>query len=570
MPSLLDGGRARSDEPRNCAARRIVAVERKASHDMSNEATSLCRMANDLHRQGRHSEALAAYDRAIELNPCYPAALNNRGVVLLAVGQAAKALESFERAVSLQPDFAEALYNRANALRGLKRIPEALADYDRAIAVRPNYAMAFNNRGATLQELERPLEALESYDRALALSPSYADAWENKAILQSEFGEVEGARRALETLIRAEPRRARAHFQLVRMKRMTREDPQLPVLEALARERNAMGEKEAVDISFALGKAYDDIGEYELAFAHFAEGNALKRAGIVYNEVGTLAHLRRIASAFTPDAVDALRGLGDATAAPIFIFGMPRSGSTLIEQILSCHPDISARGEVDAFERAAADVANANGRSLSLPEMFSLLPAEQLSAIGRRYLEKMRVEGEGAKRTTDKKPSNFLYAGLIHLALPGARLIHTRRNAIDTCWSCFSQRFADVGMPSAYDLGELGRFYCAYDTLMEHWRRALPEGAILTVDYEDVVADLEGQTRRILAHCGLAWNDGCLEFHKSRRHVRTASAGQVNQPLYKSAVGHGRNYERFLAPLMNELAALSRPDLAGQALVAAE
>jgi hypothetical protein len=326
-----------------------------------------------------------------------------------------------------------------------------------------------------------------------------------------------------------------------------------------------MGEKEAIDVSFALGKAYDDIGEYERAFARFAEGNALKRAGVVYDEAKTLAHLQRIAAAFTTGAINACRGLGDTTAAPIFIFGMPRSGSTLIEQILSRHPDVSARGEVDAFEKAAADAVDADGRRLPLPEMFSRLSPGQLQAIAQRYLEKMRVEGEGAKRTTDKKPSNFLFAGLIHLALPGARLIHTRRDAIDTCWSCFSQRFADVGMPSAYDLGELGRFYCAYDSLMEHWRRVLPEGAMLTVDYEDVVADLEGQTRRILSHCGLEWNDVCLEFHKSRRQVRTASAGQVNQPLYKNAVGRGRNYERFLAPLMNELAALSRPAPAGQA-----
>jgi tetratricopeptide (TPR) repeat protein len=532
---------------------------------MSTEATSLCQMANDLHQQGRHSEALAAYDRAIKLNPCYPAALNNRGVALLALGEPAKALESFEKAVGLQPDFAEAQCNRANALTALKRIPEALAGYEKAIAVRPNYPTAFNNRGNALQELERPLEALASYDRALALRPSYADAWENKAILQGEFGDVEAARRALETLVRVEPRRVRAHFHLVRLKQMTRDDPQLAVLERLARERGAMGKKEAIDISFALGKAYDDIGEYERAFARLAEGNALKRAGVAYDEAKTLAHLQRIAAAFTTGAINACRGLGDTTAAPIFIFGMPRSGSTLIEQILSRHPDVSARGEVDAFEKAAADAVDADGRRLPLPEMFSRLSPGQLQAIAQRYLEKMRVEGEGAKRTTDKKPSNFLFAGLIHLALPGARLIHTRRDAIDTCWSCFSQRFADVGMPSAYDLGELGRFYCAYDSLMEHWRRVLPEGAMLTVDYEDVVADLEGQTRRILSHCGLEWNDVCLEFHKSRRQVRTASAGQVNQPLYKNAVGRGRNYERFLAPLMNELAALSRPAPAGQA-----
>jgi len=534
------------------------------------EATSQCRMANELYQQGRYSEALAAYDRAIELNPDYPAALNNQGVALLALREPARALECFERAVGFQPAFAEALYNRANALTELKRIPEALAGYEKAIAVQPNNAKAFNNRGNALQELGRPLEALESYERALALSPSYADAWENKAILQCEFGDVDAARQALEALIRVEPRRARAHFHLVRMKRMTRNDPQLVVLERLAQERNAMGEREVIDISFALGKAYDDIGEYERAFARIAEGNALTRAGIAYDEAATLARMQRISAAFTSDAMSACRDFGDSTAAPIFIFGMPRSGSTLIEQILSRHPDVSTRGEIDAFETAAADVRAVDGRRASLPEVLPCLSPEQFRAIAQRYLQKVGVEDQGAKRVTDKNPGNFLFAGLIHLALPGARLIHTRRDPIDTCWSCFSQRFGDGGLQSAYDLGELGRFYCAYDSLMEHWRRVLPEGAMLTIDYEDVVADIEGQTRRILAHCGLEWNDDCLSFQNSQRHVRTASAEQVRQPLYMSAVGRGRNYERFLAPLMNELAALPRPEPARQARAAAE
>lgn len=530
---------------------------------MSTEAISLCRLGNELHRQSKHSEALAAYERSIALKPRYPAAINNRGVVLLALRQPAKALASFEKAINLQPAFAEALYNRANALRELKRIPEALAAYARAIAVRPNYPEAFNNRANALQEAGRPAEAIESYDKALALRPSYTDALENKAILLAEFGYADAARELLETVLGVEPRRARAHFHLVRMKRMTRDDPQLEILESLERDPTTVGERQAVDINFALGKAYDDIGDYERAFARFAEGNALKRAGIAYDEAKTLAHLRRLSTAYSADAMNALRGFGNSTAAPIFIFGMPRSGSSLIEQILSRHPDVAACGEVDAFEEAAAGALDADGRPLALPEAVSRLPPEQVQRIARRYLQKIAVHDQAGKRTTDKKPSNFLFSGLIHLALPNARLIHTRRDPIDTCWSCFSQRFSESGgLPSAYDLGELGRYYCAYNSLMAHWRRVLPKGAMLTVDYEDVVADIEGQTRQILGHCGLEWNDDCLTFQNSHRHVRTASAEQVHRPLYKNAVGRGRSYERFLAPLTIALAALAQPDLA--------
>jgi tetratricopeptide (TPR) repeat protein len=538
-----------------------VAFEPKARQDQSAEAMSLCRLGNELHRQGRHSEALAAYDWSIKLKPDYAAAMNNRGVALLGLRQTTKALESFDAALGLDPALAEALYNRANALRDLRRIRDALAGYEKAIAVRPNYAEAFNNRGNALQELRRPSDALASYDRALALRPSYTDALENKAILLSEFGYVDDARQALEAVVSVEPRRARAHFHLVRLRRMTRDHPQLGILERLGRDRETLGWREAVDINFALGKAYDDIGDHERAFARFVEGNALKRAAIVYNEAETLARLRGISEAFSADAMNALRGFGDPTASPIFIFGMPRSGSSLIEQILSRHPDVCARGEVDAFEEAAASALGAEAGGLPPPEVLSRLSPEQLRRVSKRYLQNIGLESQGAIRVTDKKPSNFLFAGLIHLALPGARLIHTRRDPLDTCWSCFSQRFGDQGgLPSAYDLGELGRFYCAYDSLINHWRRTLPEGAMLTVDYEDVVADLEGQTRRILAYCGLEWNADCLTFQNSRRHVRTASAGQVHQPLYKDAIGRGKNYARFLGPLLTELAALSRPD----------
>ena len=513
---------------------------------MFTDPISLCQLGNELYLQGRHAEAVAAYDSAIAEIPDYCAALNNRGVVLLALGEATKALASFETALAFEPDFTEATYNKANTLRDLRRFAEALAAYDAVIAERPNYAEAYNNRGNALQELQRPLDALVSYDKALALKRSYPAALENKAILLGEFGFVDSARHLLEAVIRATPLSARAHYHLVRIKRMTRLDPQLATLEALAQDRTRLSSKDAIAIAFALGKAYDDIGNFERAFARFAEGNALQRAGIAYDEAQTLSRMGKIAEAFSPGALSAHRSLAHVAAAPIFIFGMPRSGSSLIEQILSRHPEISACGEIDAFEQAAG------AQGFQLPEMLSRLSPVQLLDIGERYLQ--NVGTEPGKRSTDKKPSNFLFAGLIHLALPNARLIHTRRNPVDTCWSCFSQRFSqEGGLPSAYDLSELGRYYRAYEALMQHWQRVLPEGAMLTVDYEDVVADLEGQTRRILDFCGLPWNADCLDFHNSHRQVRTASSGQVNQPLYKSAVGRGKNYEPFLGPLMKEL-----------------
>lgn len=527
----------------------------KALWNMSIDATSLCQLGNTLYQQGRRTEALVAYEKSLEIKPDYPAALNNRGVTLLALKEPVRALESFDAAIALHPTFAEAFYNKANTERQLQRFTEALESYEHAVAIKSNYAEAFNNRGNVLQELGRSQDALKSYEKALDLDPYYIDAIENKGILLVELGLMAAARQSLETVLSIAPRRARAHFHLIRIKRMTRDDPQLPVLEALEREKGALGESSAIDINFALGKAYDDIGDYELAFARFARGNALKRTRIQYHEAGILSLLNRTSATFTKDKISARRGWGDASAAPIFIFGMPRSGSTLVEQILSRHPKISARGESDAFSESAAGVMGLERRSLLPPKISSDLSSPQLQEIARRYLRTMDGSAGGQKRTTDKNLSNFFYAGLIHLAMPNARLIHTRRDPVDTCWSCFSQRFGESGAPPfAYDLGEVGRFYRSYDILMQHWRRVLPEGELLTVDYEDVVADIEGQARKILAYCGLEWDSACLTFYKGDRHVRTASAGQVARPIYKDAIGRWRNYEGHLQPLLDELA----------------
>ena len=278
---------------------------------MSDEASAFCKLGNELQALGQYREAIAAYDNSIALEPGYLAALNNRGVAFLALRQPLEAIVSYETALALDPDFVEAIYNRGDALRQLRRFAEALRDYERAIALRPTHAEAFNNRGNALQELKRPLDALASYDQALALRPAYIEAMENKAILLGEFGVLDAARQALQTVIAVAPGRARAHYHLARLKRMTRADPQLKVLEGLAQSLAGLSTKDAIDVGFALGKAYDDIGEYERAFAAYVKANALKRAGIAYDEAQALARFAEIAKAFSPAAIRAHRGMGD-------------------------------------------------------------------------------------------------------------------------------------------------------------------------------------------------------------------------------------------------------------------
>jgi hypothetical protein len=231
---------------------------------------------------------------------------------------------------------------------------------------------------------------------------------------------------------------------------------------------------------------------------------------------------------------------------------MPRSGSTLVEQILASHPLVIAGGELDHLQRAVTTFAAQDGAQTSLPEQIRKIADDDLPRLGTFYLGKLWNMAPNAERVTDKMPSNFRFAGLIHLALPNARIIHTRRDPIDTCVSCFSTLFAQ-SQPFTYELGELGRYYRAYEQLMNHWREVLPEGVMLDVRYEELVTDFEAQVRRILAHCGLEWHKDCLAFYKAKRSVKTASAAQVYRPLYRSSVGRGSCYGDMLLPLIDAL-----------------
>jgi hypothetical protein len=332
---------------------------------------------------------------------------------------------------------------------------------------------------------------------------------------------------------------------LTESKRFVDGDPHLTLIEALARDMGSLSEEDQMHLHFALGKVYADLGQHERSFSHLIEGNALKRKQIVYDETAALAQLERMRELFTAEAMRKGRGFGDPSTVPVFIIGMPRSGTTLVEQILASHPKVYGAGELDNFEAAVANLRGSGGAR-------SGLGGEELRWISTRYLERVRATAPAAERITDKMPANFRYVGLIHLALPNARIIHIRRDPIDTCLSCFSILFAH-GQFFTYDLAELGRYYRAYAALMEHWREVLPLEQMLEVQYEELVANFEPLARRIVAYCGLDWEDACLEFHKTQRPIWTASVVQVRQRIYRSSVGRWRPHEGMLRPLSEAL-----------------
>jgi hypothetical protein len=335
---------------------------------------------------------------------------------------------------------------------------------------------------------------------------------------------------------------------LSEVKRFTAGDPMLAALERMVSDPGLSPENRMF-VHFALGSANADLGRHDDAFRAYAAGNTLKRAQVTYDEQAVLGMLTRIAQVFTAPLLRARAGEGDPSSLPVFVVGMPRSGSTLIEQILASHPSVFGAGESTVFNDAVRAVLPRGAR---FPEGAASLTGEQLRLMGGRHAAAMSAIAPRAARVVDKTLGNFAYAGMIHLALPNARIVHVHRDPLDTCVSCFTKLFASEFRYS-YDLGELGRYYRAYAALMDHWRRVLPEGVMLDVRYEDVVADLEGWARRIVAHCGLDWDPACLTFHDTARAVSTYSATQVRRPIYTSAIGRWRAHEHHLGPLMREL-----------------
>jgi tetratricopeptide (TPR) repeat protein len=513
-------------------------------------------LGNVLVRLNRLDQSLVQFEKALEVSRFnaepYVRACYNIGVSLQALNRHKEAIPHYARAIAIKPDYAEAHNNLGDALMKCRRPEEALTHYEKLAAIRPNLAEAHNNLGISLHALNREIEAIAQFTKALGIRPDCADTHANLGIALESLGRIDEATRAFEKAIEYAPAAARFYRWLFHSKKAVTGDRQVVAMIELAQRMMSLPLGEQIELHFALGKVYADLKQYDLSFRHLLEGNALKRQEIAYDEGAMLRMLDRIRAVFTAEFMQSKRGLGNRSAEPIFILGMPRSGSTLIEQILASHPRVFGAGELTNFGHAVTQLADQHSAPVPLPELIRTLADEDLVRLGTRYLGGIRNIAPNAERVTDKAPSNFRFVGLIHLALPNARIIHTRRDPVDTCVSCFATLFT-WGQPFAYELGELGRYYRAYQRLMDHWRAVLPEGVMLEVRYEELIADFEAQTRRIVAYCGLPWDEACLAFYKTQRPVRSASAPQVYQPLYNTSVGRGNYYGDSLRPLLDAL-----------------
>jgi len=498
---------------------------------------------------GRYEASAGCYRDLLGRTPGNARLHANLGFVLHCLGDFRTAIEHCGRAIELEPRLPEAHLHLGNSLLALNALHEADAAYRAGLKIAPDHAALHRAHAMLERALGRLEEAQASARRALALRPDAADTLALLGSLAIDHGRFDEAEDWLRQALAIDPGLPEALASLTTLRKMSPAD--VPWRDAAERVlARGLPVAHAMNLHHALGKYYDDVDDPGAAFRHHRMGNEIaRRSRTRYDRAEMTQRVTRILAAFDRGALAALRPGGLASERPVFVVGMPRSGTSLTEQILASHPQVHGAGELLywIFAADAERAANPGQRAVN-PEQRAAMIAE----LGRAYLEGLAAQAPDASRVVDKLPVNFRNAGLIHAALPGARFIHIERNALDTCLSIYFQGFSAAHL-YATDFGDLAHYYHEYRRLMAHWRSVLPPQTLLEIQYEDLVDDPEGWIRRMLAHIGLPWDPRCLEFDRTDRPVLTASNWQVRQPIGKGSVGRLRRYERFIGPLREAL-----------------
>ena len=454
---------------------------------------------------------------AIELDPDSASAHSTLGKTLVKLAQSAEAEVTCRRAIELDPTLADAYGNLGTALKLQARLNEAIEAYQQSLILDPDYAEAYNNLGLAYVDCGEFTKADECYCRALELAPDMPEPLINIAMSRKFSRADQGAMDNLQTLL----------------------------------ERDDLRKESRIALHFALGKVLDDCGEYAQALEHYRTGNLRKAETVRFDRAKHVIMIKALRESFDRDRLASLQGLGDPSRLPVFIIGMPRSGTSLVEQILASHPLFFGADELTEIGRISKRLSVVAGSSVPYPESVHDLTEVTCRHLAEEYLDKIREFSPDAIRISDKMPYNYLHLGLISVLLPNARIIHCRRDPRDVCLSNYFQLYADAHHYT-YQLDDLILYNREYERLMDFWRDHLPID-IHEVRYEDLVADLEGSTRALLSHVDLPWDPTCLSFHQTHRPVQTASHWQVKQPLYQSSTARWKRYESELGEFFNKL-----------------
>jgi tetratricopeptide (TPR) repeat protein len=543
-------------------------------------------LGNALRRKGQFDEAMDSYQNALAIRERYPETYNNMGTLLRELNKNEQAEHALRKAIQQNPAYVEAHNNLAALYHSDKRDVDALRELTEVLKLAPadrrgliltariqakrgnhsaaeqacrlvikddpENAEALTVLGQILHETDRFDEALEVLEKANDLAPRNPETLNFYGVTLKSVGRLDQAREQILKGIELNPNMFGAYANLNDLVDFSKEKELFGKLEAIM---ESIGAKEAdwmLPLHYAYAKALDDHKRHEEALEHYIAGGKLKRKQLAYREDETVKFFEDIKAAFPASIFEQRPYQGNPTDRPLFIVGMPRSGSTLVEQILASHKDVHGAGEVKYFSQALHRLRDRFPSLSRYPAMVGELKPNHFKLVADGYEQALFSQAGKAKIITDKLLTNYFFVGLLHLMFPNAHFINTRRDPVDSSLSAFTKLFKD-DMPHSYEMGEMGRYYRQYDAIMKHWEAVLPKGVLKVVEYENVVDNLEHEAKAIIEFLGLEWDDKVLEFHKSSRPVKTASVAQVRKPIYKTSVKRWKKYGKGLKPLIDAI-----------------
>jgi len=519
-----------------------LAASQKSAQLEPQDSEAHYNLGVTLKELGRLNEAEASYMKAIALKPDYAEAHNNLGNTQKELGRLNETEASYMKAIALKPDYAEAHNNLGNTQKELGRLNEAEASYMKAIALKPDYAEAHNNLGVMLKKLGRLNEAEASYMKAIALKPDYAEVYYNLGIMLKELGRLNEAEASYMKAIVLKPDFAEAHLHLALMKKFDSEDEQYSKMQKLYLNEN-ISEQQLCHINFGLAKACEDLEDFEQAFKHYREGNELRKNILNYDISQDVELFNQLKNNYPLIEQNSLKSESLTNKLmPIFIVGMPRSGTTLVEQIISSHSEVTGAGELSF----ASEFGGAIARGLSELNIDTLLDFRE------RYLIKLQNFSKGNLIVTDKMPQNFYYIGLLAATFPEAKIVHIKRNPSAVCWANYKRYFESKNLDFCYALDDIISYYRLYENLMEFWENSLTK-RIYNLDYELLTVNQENETHKLIDYLGLDWDKKCLSPQDNMRSVATPSNMQVRKKVYQGSSEQWKKYKPFLNGALDSL-----------------
>ena len=492
---------------------------------------------------GQLENAEKMFNTAFSIKPDYAEAHFNHGIILKGLNRIDEAIESYQNAISILPNYPDAHNNLGNAFREKGQINDAINSYEWAIAYNPEFVQALNNLGNAQSDIGLQHLALKNYQKAHLINPSFLDSLFNIGVVQKELGLKKEAMKNFEKVLELQPKNLKVFRNLGDVKKFTNRDSEIIKNIESILENNSLEQDELIDLNLSLSKVYGDLGDVDKQFKYLSEGNSLRKNLSGYSIANSNQLFTTIKKIFQSESILSQSIEQNTTIKPIFIVGMPRSGTSLVEQIIASHNEVFGSGELEFLSQILAPI---------ISQDLIQLNGNIKKSIRDQYFSKLEVLEIKEKFFTDKMPMNFRYIGFILSAFPEAKIVHLKRDARATCWSIFKSYFDSEGIGYSYDQEDLAKYYGLYSDLMSFWHELYPN-QIYDISYEDLTTNQEEETRKLLEYCDLEWDENCLNFHTNERAVKTASALQVRKKMYQGSSEVWKKYESYLKPLIQGL-----------------